>query len=165
MLDIGWTELLVVGVVALIVVGPRDLPGALRTFGKYVGQVRRMARQFQDGIDDIARQEDLRELQRTVTDVTDPKAIDKYLSSDVDDSITNMKIGSIAPNADRKAGDEDLSEKDLSEKDLSEAELTKADLSKIDGADETLAAAETSAPETATGPDALPKPNAATTSS
>jgi sec-independent protein translocase protein TatB len=160
MLDIGWTELLVVGVVALIVVGPRDLPGALRTFGKYVGQVRRMARQFQDGIDDIARQEDLRELQRTVTDVTDPKAIDKYLSSDVDDSITNMKIGSIAPNADRKAGDEDLSEKDLSE-----AELTKADLSEIDGADETLAAAETSAPETATGPDALPKPNAATTSS
>ena len=160
MLDIGWTELLVVGVVALIVVGPRDLPGALRTFGKYVGQVRRMARQFQDGIDDIARQEDLRELQRTGTDVTDPKAIDKYLSSDVDDSITNMKIGGIAPNADRKAGDEDLSEKDLSE-----AELTKADLSEIDGADETLAAAETSAPETATGPDALPKPNAATTSS
>lgn len=74
MLDIGWTELFIVGVVALIVIGPKDLPGALHTFGKYVGQLRRMVRQFQDGIDDIARQEDLRELQKSVKDVTDPRA-------------------------------------------------------------------------------------------
>lgn len=84
MLDIGWTELFIVGVVALIVIGPKDLPGALHTFGKYVGQLRRMVRQFQDGIDDIARQEDLRELQKSVKDVTDPRAVDRYLKSDVD---------------------------------------------------------------------------------
>ncbi len=87
MLDIGWTELFVVGIVALIVIGPKDLPGALHTFGKYVGQLRRMVRQFQDGIDDIARQEDLRELQKTVTDATNPRAIDRYLNNDVDDSV------------------------------------------------------------------------------
>lgn len=84
MLDIGWTELFIVGVVALIVIGPKDLPGALHTFGKYVGQLRRMVRQFQDGIDDIARQEDLRELQKSVKDATDPRAVDRYLKSDVD---------------------------------------------------------------------------------
>jgi sec-independent protein translocase protein TatB len=96
MLDIGWTELLVIGVVALIVIGPRDLPGALHTFGKYVGQLRRMARQFQDGIEDIARQEELRDLQRTVRDVTDPKTVDRYLSSDIEDAAAPVKTETAA---------------------------------------------------------------------
>ena len=86
MLDIGWTELLLVGVVALLVIGPRDLPGALRAFGKFVGQLRSMARQFQDGLDDIAKQEDLRDLQRSVSSITRPGAIDRYLKSDIDDA-------------------------------------------------------------------------------
>jgi sec-independent protein translocase protein TatB len=93
MLDIGWTELFVVGIVALIVIGPKDLPGALHTFGKYVGQLRRMVRQFQDGIDDIARQEDLRELQKTVSDATNPRAIDRYLNRDVDSPSKPAKSG------------------------------------------------------------------------
>ncbi|MEM1305883.1 MAG: Sec-independent protein translocase protein TatB, partial [Pseudomonadota bacterium] len=46
MLDIGWAELLVVGVVALLVVGPKELPGMLRTLGKYLGMVRRQANEF-----------------------------------------------------------------------------------------------------------------------
>jgi len=91
MLDIGWTELFIVGVVALIVIGPKDLPGALHTFGKYVGQLRRMVRQFQDGIDDIARQEELRELQKTVTDATDSRAFDRYLQNDIDDAAKPVK--------------------------------------------------------------------------
>lgn len=92
MLDIGWTELLVVGVIALIVIGPKDLPGALHTFGKYVGRMRAMVRQFQDGIDDIARQEELRDLQRTVQDVSRPgNAVKKYLESTVDDNDNSRK--------------------------------------------------------------------------
>ncbi|MEL6872331.1 MAG: Sec-independent protein translocase protein TatB, partial [Pseudomonadota bacterium] len=46
MLDIGWTELLVIGVVALLVVGPKELPGLLRTIGRYVGMIRRQANEF-----------------------------------------------------------------------------------------------------------------------
>lgn len=97
MLDIGWTELLVIGVVALIVIGPRDLPSALHTFGKYVGQLRRMARQFQDGIDDIARQEELRDLQRTVRNATDTNAIDRYLNSDIEDAAKPVKSDPATP--------------------------------------------------------------------
>ena len=97
MLDIGWTELLVIGVVALIVIGPRDLPSALHTFGKYVGQLRRMARQFQDGIDDIARQEELRDLQRTVRNATDTKTIDRYLNSDIEDAAKLVKSDPATP--------------------------------------------------------------------
>ena len=47
MFDLGWGELLLVGIVALIVVGPKDLPGMFRTLGRMTGKIRRMAREFQ----------------------------------------------------------------------------------------------------------------------
>lgn len=62
MLDIGWQELLVIGAIALIVVGPKDLPGMLRTLGQYVGKLRGMAKDFQRTMDQAARDADLAEL-------------------------------------------------------------------------------------------------------
>ena len=75
MFDIGWTELLVVATVAIIVVGPKDLPRMLRTFGQTVGKLRRMANEFQsqfnDAIREAERQADLGELKDTLNDVKD----------------------------------------------------------------------------------------------
>lgn len=62
MLDLGWSELLVIGVVALIVVGPKDLPRMLRTLGQYAGRARGIAREFQRSMDEAARQADIDEL-------------------------------------------------------------------------------------------------------
>ncbi|MEM7188743.1 MAG: Sec-independent protein translocase protein TatB [Pseudomonadota bacterium] len=59
MLDIGWQELLVIGALALIVVGPKDLPGLLRSLGQWVGRMRGMAREFQSAMNDAARQADV----------------------------------------------------------------------------------------------------------
>lgn len=59
MLDIGMMELFVIGALALIVVGPKDLPGLLRTVGQYVGKARGMAREFQRTMEDAAREADL----------------------------------------------------------------------------------------------------------
>jgi sec-independent protein translocase protein TatB len=59
MLDVGWTELLVIGALALIVVGPRDLPHLLRQVGRWVGQIKRMAREFQRSMEDAARDTDI----------------------------------------------------------------------------------------------------------
>jgi sec-independent protein translocase protein TatB len=59
MLDVGWTELLVIGALALIVVGPRDLPHLLRQVGRWVGQIKRMAREFQRSMEDAARETDI----------------------------------------------------------------------------------------------------------
>jgi sec-independent protein translocase protein TatB len=62
MLDLGWSEILIIGVVALIVVGPKDLPKMLRTLGQYAGRAKGIAREFQRSMDDAARQADIEEL-------------------------------------------------------------------------------------------------------
>lgn len=59
MLDIGFMEILVIGALALIVVGPKELPGLLRTVGQYAGKARAMAREFQRTMEDAAREADL----------------------------------------------------------------------------------------------------------
>lgn len=70
MFDIGWTELLVVAAIAIIVVGPKDLPRMLRTFGQTVGKLRRMANEFQSTFNDAVReaekQADIDEMRKSV---------------------------------------------------------------------------------------------------
>ncbi|MGE0743606.1 MAG: Sec-independent protein translocase protein TatB [Rhodospirillales bacterium] len=56
MLDIGGAELLVIAVVALVVLGPKELPGAIRTVSMWTRRARELAREFQGGLDDIARE-------------------------------------------------------------------------------------------------------------
>ena len=59
MFDIGWQELFIVAVLGLIVIGPKDLPRALRTVGKWVRKARTLAREFQGGLDDVMREAEL----------------------------------------------------------------------------------------------------------
>jgi sec-independent protein translocase protein TatB len=73
MFDIGWSEILVIAVVAIIVVGPKDLPRMLRTFGRMMGQVRRTAnefrRQFDDALRDAERQVDLADTRKELQSI------------------------------------------------------------------------------------------------
>ncbi len=64
--DIGGTELLVIAAVALIVVGPKDLPVLLRKLGQFIGKMRGMASEFRASFDEMARQSELDELRREV---------------------------------------------------------------------------------------------------
>lgn len=64
--DIGATELLVIAIVALIFVGPKDLPLLLRRLGQFMAKVRAMAAEFRASFDDMARQSELDELRREV---------------------------------------------------------------------------------------------------
>jgi sec-independent protein translocase protein TatB len=54
MFDIGWTELMVIGVVALVVIGPKDLPDMFRTMGRFTAKARSMARYFQRAMEAAA---------------------------------------------------------------------------------------------------------------
>lgn len=66
MFDIAWSELFVILVVALVVVGPKDLPKLMRTAGQWAGRARAMADQFRRSFDDMARQSELDELRAQV---------------------------------------------------------------------------------------------------
>ncbi len=62
MFDLGWTELLVIGIVALIVVGPKDLPVLFRRVGQFVGKAKGMAREFSQAMNDAADESGIREV-------------------------------------------------------------------------------------------------------
>jgi sec-independent protein translocase protein TatB len=71
MFDIGGGELLVIGIVALVVIGPKELPGLLRTAGNAMGKVRRMAAEFRGQFDDAMREAELDQAKKAFTDVND----------------------------------------------------------------------------------------------
>ena len=68
MFDIGWTELLVIAVVLIVVVGPKDLPPMLRAFGKMTQRARKVAGEFRAQFDEALREADLDEVRQTLTD-------------------------------------------------------------------------------------------------
>ena len=64
MFDIAPTELLIVALVALVVIGPKDLPRVMRTVGNWVGRARGMARHFRAGLDTMMREAELEEMEK-----------------------------------------------------------------------------------------------------
>ena len=66
MFDIGWPELFIVALITIIVVGPKELPRVLRTVTLWIRKIRAMARDFQDGIDDLAREADLDDMRKEI---------------------------------------------------------------------------------------------------
>ncbi|MFD0917900.1 Sec-independent protein translocase protein TatB [Pseudahrensia aquimaris] len=88
MFDIGWTEMLVVGIIAIIFVGPKELPGMLRTFGQAIRKIRGMAGEFQGQFNEALKEAELDGLKDTINDVRslDPtKAIKDKLNPLKDD--------------------------------------------------------------------------------
>jgi sec-independent protein translocase protein TatB len=76
MFDISWTELLVIAVVAIVVIGPKDLPRALRVVGQWSGRIKKMAREFQSQFTEAIREAELDAVQRDLENLTkiDPVA-------------------------------------------------------------------------------------------
>ncbi|WP_316167521.1 MULTISPECIES: Sec-independent protein translocase protein TatB [unclassified Bradyrhizobium] len=69
MFDIGWSELLVIGVVALIAIGPKELPGVLRMVGQWMGKARRMAAEFQGQFQEAMREAEMADLKKSFDEV------------------------------------------------------------------------------------------------
>ena len=72
MFDISWGELILVGMVALIVIGPKELPTVLRTVGQWMTKVRRMAAEFQGQFQEAMREAELSDLKKQVDSISDP---------------------------------------------------------------------------------------------
>jgi sec-independent protein translocase protein TatB len=70
MFDIGWSELLLIGIVALVAIGPKELPTVLRTLGQWMAKLRRMATEFQNQFHEAMREAEMADLKKQVDDIT-----------------------------------------------------------------------------------------------
>jgi len=70
MFNLGWGELVVIGIVALIAIGPKELPTVLRTLGQWMGKVRRMANEFQGQFQEALREAEFADLKKHADDIS-----------------------------------------------------------------------------------------------
>ena len=70
MFNFGWGELVVIGIVALIAIGPKELPTVLRTLGQWMGKVRRMANEFQGQFQEALREAEFADLKKHADDIS-----------------------------------------------------------------------------------------------
>jgi sec-independent protein translocase protein TatB len=94
MFDISWSEFLLIGVVALIVIGPKELPGVLRTLGQWTRKVRGMAADFQNQFQEAMREAEMADLKKQVDDMAqDFKDFDplKGIRDDVESAGRDIK--------------------------------------------------------------------------
>ncbi|MGB7244683.1 MAG: Sec-independent protein translocase protein TatB [Sulfitobacter sp.] len=100
MFDLGWTELLVIGIVALIVVGPKDLPVLFRSIGQFVGKAKGMAREFSRAMNDAADETGVKDVAKGLKAATNPlnTAMDgvKSAASSLKDIDPNSETGKLA---------------------------------------------------------------------
>jgi sec-independent protein translocase protein TatB len=98
MFDIGWSELVVIAVVALIAIGPKELPGVLRMVGQWMGKARKMASEFQGQFQEAMREAEMADLKKSFDEVKDtatalsPTNLMTSLQKDVGDA---LQIGDI----------------------------------------------------------------------
>ena len=100
MFDIGWSEFAVIAVVALIAIGPKELPGVLRMVGQWIGKARKMAGEFQGQFQEAMREAEMSDLKKSFDEVK--QAASGFASSDVMTSL--HKDFGAALNHRRKAG-------------------------------------------------------------
>jgi sec-independent protein translocase protein TatB len=96
MFDIGWSELLVIGVIAIVVVGPKELPRLMRTFGHYTGKLRAMASDFQRQFEEAVRDSEIDEVRKAMQDVH-AQASDVNMRGTVDKPLMMPKPSAPAP--------------------------------------------------------------------
>jgi len=90
MFDIGWSELVLIGVVALIAIGPKELPGVLRMVGQWMGKARKMAAEFQGQFQEAMREAEMADLKKSFDEVKEAATGFNPLSSlqkDVSDAL------------------------------------------------------------------------------
>jgi sec-independent protein translocase protein TatB len=86
MFDLEWSKLLVIGVIALLVIKPKDLPQVLRTVGYWVRHARQVASEFQTSIEQMAREAELSDVKKEIEDAT------RKISTDIQNSIDPVEV-------------------------------------------------------------------------
>src|ERR1700730_11043193 len=98
MFDIGWSEFLVIAIVALIAIGPKELPGVLRMVGQWMGKARKMAAEFQGQFNEAMREAEMADLKKTFDELKEPEtslASNNILTSMQKDVSDALKVDDI----------------------------------------------------------------------
>ena len=74
-MDLSWSELLVIGIVALVIIGPKDLPGMFRELGRFTAKIRAMGREFSRAMEAAAKESGVKDVADDLRKVTSPKAM------------------------------------------------------------------------------------------
>jgi sec-independent protein translocase protein TatB len=77
MFDIGWSEMLIIGIVTLVVLGPKELPHALKTFSHWMRAARKLGSEFQSGVNEIVREAELEDAKRQLQQISKQSIGDK----------------------------------------------------------------------------------------
>ncbi|HEY4986368.1 MAG TPA: Sec-independent protein translocase protein TatB [Bradyrhizobium sp.] len=99
MLDFSWSHILIVLIVALVVVGPKDLPRMMRIVGQWMGKARAMANEFRRSFDEMARQSELDELRKEIENLRSERPL-ATVEHDLHQSIVPDEMKSVTPAAD-----------------------------------------------------------------
>jgi len=84
MFDFGWDEMALIAVVALVVIGPKDLPKVLRQAGRWSRKARDMASEFRRGVDEMMRESELNEIKAQVDQVANPNTLRAKVEAAID---------------------------------------------------------------------------------
>jgi sec-independent protein translocase protein TatB len=113
MFDFSWSEIFVIGVVALVLIGPKDMPVAVRAIARVLKKMRRMAGEFQGHVDDMMRDADLGDVQSTLRDLRGMNvkgAINRFVDADgsvsraFDDPFSKRGVPPVSPGGTPAAG-------------------------------------------------------------
>tara|TARA_B100001250_G_C19576396_1_gene689948 strand:- start:14 stop:433 length:420 start_codon:yes stop_codon:yes gene_type:complete len=117
MFDLGWLELMVIGITALIVVGPKELPQLFRTVGRFFGKARAMAREFSQSMEDAANESGLKDATKTLNSLSD---LHKKTQSPVKDQVIANFKERVDPIKDtiKSSGNFEVSKNSIDEKPL-----------------------------------------------
>ncbi len=117
MFDLGFMEMLVIGVVALIVVGPKDLPGLFRSVGKFIGKAKGMAREFSSAMNAAADEAGVSEINKTIKAAANPQkfGVDKIREATKIDPLATFKGADGKPASDKGASETDKLRAEMTE--------------------------------------------------
>ncbi len=100
MFDIGWTELMVIAVVAIVVIGPKDLPRVMRMVGQWTGKLKRMGREFQGQFNEALREAELEDVRKDVVAIgKDLKEGVTQAGADINKGLAVSEASIAAPSA------------------------------------------------------------------
>lgn len=148
MFDIGWGELLLIGVVALIAIGPKELPTVLRTLGQYMGKIKRMAAEFQGQFQEAMREAEMADLKKHADELT----------SAVADATKFDPLADIDNDGDGGFGAAEPAKAEVETDAETEPEKTEAEPEQVDSSTETSAASQASAEPEASPDSDVPEP-------